>query len=388
MDQTELTKNKEDIYIGETKNKEVFVDTANSANQHMLVTGSTGTGKTNFLKLWIKQNVMRKTIVLDYSDSFPEFEDAQVINIFETSEIQGFFDNLTVDTIGPVADAIQVAWRLGEAQRTAIINALRIMAESKDIHEIASMASSDVFQPYLKRSEGVYERSWALFAMILNGKSGNKGEQIAMRLLELVTAVSKSKTSKREDSINSAAVKIVKFPVESCGLNSHLVELYLWKFWMKELKERKPVTVILDECQDLNWKKGSIAERLLIEGRKFGIGIVLSTQFLSENFTKRIIHHFQQSGVRVVFAPPEGETKEIAQSLDAINWKNWVTTLKRLRVGCCAVCGQLKVNGRSSKQKVIVSVPSYEKFVQNMEKGRGKDTKNQPKTSATEIFKK
>lgn len=386
----EITKEmkKTDIYVGETKGKDIFIDTENAANQHMLVTGSTGTGKTNFLKVWLSQNVTRQTVVLDYSDSFPQLENAETISIFETSEIQGFFSDLTPDTLGSIADAIVGAWRFGEAQRATVIKALNNLMHQNDFSEIISMASADIFRPYLRRNSDSYEKSWSLFVTILNCKCGYKGEQIATRLLELVNAVSKSKISDKEKGINAAAVKIVKFPVESCGLNAYLAELYLWKFWMKELKERNPVTVILDECQDLNWKKGSIAERLLSQGRKFGIGIVLSTQFLSENFPKRIINHFQQSGVRVVFAPPEGEAKEIAQSFDAINWKNWVATLKRLRVGCCAACGQLKVNGRSSKQKVIVSVPSYEEFVQDMEKNREKDTKNQINASETAILKK
>ena len=111
----EITKEmkKTDIYIGETKGKDIFIDTENVANQHMLVTGSTGTGKTNFLKVWLSQNVTRQTVVLDYSDSFPQFENAETISIFETSEIQGFFSDLTPDTLGSTADVIVGAWRLG-----------------------------------------------------------------------------------------------------------------------------------------------------------------------------------------------------------------------------------------------------------------------------------
>mgnify|MGYP004458762769 CR=1 FL=1 len=343
------------ITIGTFKGKPVSVDTYNSANQHMLVTGSSGSGKTNFLKVWTSQNTERNTIVLDYSDSFPEFANAYKINISETQEIQRFFDKLSLDSISVLADAIKGALRLGDAQKTAVVNALRIMMSAEHRKSAVGDAREDIFYKYIE-DEGD-KPCWALFALILNTRCGEKGEQIAMRLLDLVITVSKYKN--QISTMQNKKIVVVRFPVECCGLNSQLVELYLWRFWVRQLELRKPVTIVLDECQDLVWKKGSIADKILTQGRKFQIGMILSTQFLDSNFPKRELNIFTQSGLRVIFLPPDNEVREVAKFVDPTSWKNWVRNLRNLRVGQCVVSGIICVDERTSKQKLIVNVPEF-----------------------------
>lgn len=342
------------IVIGTFKGKQVSVDTYNSANQHMLVTGSSGSGKTNFLKVWTSQNINRDTIILDYSDSFPELENGYKVDISETQEIQGFFDKLSLDTISVLADAIKGALRLGDAQKTAVVNALRIMMSAEKSRSTVMEAREDIFYKYLGNED--CKPCWALFALILNTKCGEKGEQIAMRLLDLVITVSKRT---KISTIQNEKIVVVRFPVECCGLNSQLVELYLWRFWVRQLELRKPVTIVLDECQDLMWKKGSIADKILTQGRKFQIGMILSTQFLDSNFPKRELNIFTQSGLRVIFLPPDNEVSEVAKFVDPTSWKNWVRNLRSLRVGQCVVSGIICVDERTSKQKLIVNVPEF-----------------------------
>lgn len=345
-------------HLGLCNGYDIFVDWRDNPNGHMMVTGISGTGKTNFLKQIVNQNIDYINIILDYSASFCEFGNAAKISILDTDEIQNFFDDLSEATIGTIADAIQGAERLGVAQKSAVVKALCFMM--KPIEEIEIMScEDDLFKPYIKFENGMAERNWALFAFLLYTRCGTKGEQIATRLIDLVYKLSKSCEKSDRDKHHTSSTVIIEFPIECSGLNAKLAELYLWKIWLHEVKERKRMTIILDECQDLCWKKGSIAERLLSEGRKFGIGLILSTQFLNSNFPKRVINSFMESGLRVIFAPPETEVKEIAQSLDSTNWKSWQKHLRNLRVGTCIICGVLRFKGRTSKQKLIVKVPEY-----------------------------
>ena len=348
----------DDVFVGTCKNTDVYLNLNLNANRHMLLTGSTGTGKTNFLKNFLEQINASMNFILDYSCSFENYGDAVFRNILETAEIQDFFANLNEETIGTIADAIQGAWRLGTAQRAAVVKALCRMM--KPVREEAIMhTEDDLIKKYLEFQDGIARRSWALFAFLMNTECGAKGEQIATRMIDIVYKLFTHSKDKAEDTAPDCSNVIIQFPIENSGLNSQLVELFLWKLWLRQIKERKPIFIVLDECQDLLWKKGSISERLVSEGRKFGIGLILSTQFVTNNFPKRVITNFMQSGVRVIFAPPESEVKEIAQSLDYTSWKNWQKCLRNLRVGSCVISGNLRFGQRTSKQKLMVDTPEY-----------------------------
>lgn len=356
------TSNKNLIFLGTYKTDKIYTDFSQNANQHMLITGATGTGKTNFIKILVDQNLNRQTTILDYSGSFPNLRNANTIHILQTAEIREFFNDLSQKNIPIFADAIQAAWRFGLAQQSVVAKALHILndSSSKELESIVSDAGEDIFAPYIEYKNNSVKKDWALLALILNTKCGSKGEQIATRMLNIVNAISLNNVCVKHTE--TSPVTVIHFSVKYYSLNSQLAELYLWKFWLNHLDSNTPSTLILDECQDLEWKKGTIADRLLSEGRKFGIGIILSTQFLASNFPKRTINDFLQSGLRVIFSPSQGEVKEIAQSLNAGNYKPWVSNLKRLRVGECVVSGMLYRKEYCSKQILIISVPNYEQF--------------------------
>lgn len=345
------------IFIGEHKGKKVFLDLSKNMNGHMLITGATGTGKTNFLKFYLNQ-LKTQTIILDYSGSYKNFDGAIVQNIVETSELLNFFEDYSDETMGILADAIQGAFRFGSAQRATIVKALEVIQQGISREEIESDAVNEknFFYKHLEYDGPNVKKTWALLALVLSTKYGSKGETIAARMVELVAHLAGKKVT---NDTEGDGLKIVKFSVKQSGLNAEMVELYLWKLWLRQVDATETVTLVLDECQDLNWKKGGISEKLMGEGRKFGMNIILSTQFLTANFPKRVIASFEQSGTRVIFKPTEMEMVDFAKSLDVSNWKVYARKLRNLRVGSCIVSGQVYINERCSRQKLEVAVPEY-----------------------------
>lgn len=346
------------IFLGTHKDKKVYLDMGKNANGHMLITGSTGTGKTNFLKNYMGELKEHQIVILDYSGSYGGLKDAKWVNATETAELLNFFEDYTDETMGVLADAIQGAFRFGLSQRATIIRALSKMMKPLKQEELSAETEDNFFRKYLRFDNGIARKDWALFTYLLSCKCESKGEQLASRMVEIVVHLS-GKEVIQEHSDDKSGILIVGFSVEYSGVNAQLVELYLWKRWLEQVKNEKKITLVLDECQDLNWKKGSISERLLSEGRKFGISIILSTQFLVKNFPERVITSFTQSGFRVIFQPPEMEVKDIAKMLDSSSWKNYVGKLRNLRVGSCFVCGVLYLDERLSRQKLEIRVPEY-----------------------------
>lgn len=358
-----------EISIGHYQGKEVRLDLEENVNAHTLVTGGTGTGKTNLIMNSLNQMNPDFIGILDYSSSFEGFIGAERHDICKNPALQGFFDCLNMQNASMLADAIQGAFRLGRTQKATLLKGLFEMRKPIIKREISPIEEENIYFQYLRYDkDGVAVKDWALLAFLLDSRLGSKGEELATLFFELVVTLY-DKESIPDDKIG---VSVITFPEESIGVNAIMVELYLWKLWFEQPRLYKEtgrkIVLVLDECQNLNWKKGSIAEKMLSEGRKFGISLILSTQFTDANFPKRVVTSFMQSGVRVIFAPPEPEIKSIAQSLDSTNWKSWLKPLSNLTRGSCVVCAKVNCGGRISRQKLIVKVPRYDEKSENTKK--------------------
>lgn len=367
--------------LGNYKDKAVKISRENSINGHILITGGSGTGKTNLLKVIMNQTCDDHVLVLDYSGSFAQFGDTEHISADKTSILHDFCGNVDAENISAITNAIQAAYRLGTSQKATVMKALNKMAKkSYYSYEISPGDRESMFYDFLTFEEGQARQDWALLAFILDTECGGSGTIIAARLMELVVALH----GKKGLETKQEGMCVVEFPTENGSGVSEMVELYLWDLWRKQVQyyqqgQVRTATIVIDECQVLNWKKGSIAEKMLSEGRKFGISMLLSTQFTKNNFPQRVITSFMQSGIRLIFQPPESDLKEIAQSLDLVNWHGWFKKLQKLPKGHCIACGMVWIGERLGRQKIEVTVPLYTKNEKNTSKetiGGKKDENN------------
>lgn len=357
------------VYLGKYKEKRVEYEAEKSINGHVLITGASGTGKSNFLMNFIvgARNEGKKIMVMDFSGSFKDIKQEFHRNILDAPAIVEPFklirNTKKVDSeISYCCDFIKSVWRLGEAQKVCLIRALAGLNRSVE----QSKVEHSLYRNLLIEENGEYKATWGMLLYNLELQESNKAMDLAGRFFEIATIVKARHDEKSEESEkDNEQMVIYDFPIMNVGLNEKIVELFLWDLWRKQVDSRisgnlEDVVVVLDECQNLNWKKGTITERIFSEGRKFGIHMVVSTQFLEGNFPKHVLTSFTQSSLRIVFTPPEQEIREVSKGIDAVSWKNWVRTLKRMRRGECLVSGVLDINGYTSKQKVIITVPLHQ----------------------------
>lgn len=369
------------IGLGNYKDKKVGINRADSINGHMLVTGGSGTGKTNLLKIIVDQIHDDGILMIDYGNSFKDFAATERISAECTDVFHNFCRNIDAENLGAVTNAIQAAYRFGPSQKATIMKALNKMAKKCYFnYELKPEDQETAFYDFLTFENGRARKDWALLAFILDTECGGSGTIIAARLMELVVAL----YGKKAIETKSEGICVVEFPTENGSGVSEMVELYLWDLWRQQVHyyrqgQVRTITIVIDECQVLNWKKGSIAEKMLSEGRKFGISMLLSTQFTKNNFPQRVITSFMQSGIRLIFQPPESDLKEIAQSLDLVNWHGWFKKLQKLPKGHCIACGMVWIGERLGRQKIEVTVPLYTKNEKNTSKetiGGKKDENN------------
>lgn len=117
---------------------------------------------------------------------------------------------------------------------------------------------------------------------------------------------------------------------------------------LKDGNCKKRVFVVLDEFQNLDCNRKSILGSCLVEGQKYGLGLILITQFLQGNFSDAVINQFKQVGFRFYFRLTEDEAWAVSRQLvyDSEQRKRLCEKLARLPRGQCLFVGPHSLDGR------------------------------------------
>lgn len=110
-------------------------------------------------------------------------------------------------------------------------------------------------------------------------------------------------------------------------------EMILSDLWGEIIKGHLGKFLIcLDEIHNLNLNSGSAVHKMLRESRKYGVVMMISTQFVGNLKEREVKFALEQAVQRVFFRPPESKLLSIARSIDAENRQNWYGLLQGLEV--------------------------------------------------------
>jgi len=101
--------------------------------------------------------------------------------------------------------------------------------------------------------------------------------------------------------------------------------------------------ILLDEFQNLSIRSGTALSAMLREGRKFGLGVWLSSQFLG-NYSQEEIDTLMQAGNMMFFKPVEREMSLIAKLINFNDYLTWHNILQKLQVGEAVLKGRFQLN--------------------------------------------
>lgn len=281
-------------------------------NGHICISGQTGTGKSYLLKLLIPQAVRQggRCIVFDFSGDFlavngnqPEgwpLEHREVVDVkagkFSLNPFQAQDEN---EDAGDIADRVsamlQAGTKLGPSQFTYITTKI---AEGIE--------------------EGILENFGDLIYLVENEE---ETRDVAMRVLP------KLKTLYR---ILPKGEKPISWNMDEPGLTildlHHirdgsaqmiLTEMLLGDICGKRMAKLPDnsayqVVICLDECQRMRIRDQSAANRILREGRKFGLCGWFSTQWIRSQEEEDIL---SQAALKVYFQMDGRERKRVLASL-------------------------------------------------------------------------
>ena len=123
----------------------------------------------------------------------------------------------------------------------------------------------------------------------------------------------------------------------------------LWCLWMlAEKGDRSFRTLVLDEAQYINFS-ADIPSRMMREGRKFDLSLILSTQFTAGLKKDEMATIFQAGNV-FYFHPDIANLRETANRIQPSKAVEWMEILQNLSVGQAVLCGHYTVNGNLKEQ--------------------------------------
>ena len=347
------------ILLGKTKGgKDVFWEFGHPKlnNRHLLIFGNSGMGKTYAIQA-ILCELARKgqnDLIVDYTDGFlpnqlqsetnrvlqPVQEIVKTkklpINPFrrQSQDIGGglIIEDSELDVGKRVASIFESVYELGEQQVSILIDAVR---QGVETHKDAM--TLDKLMPILESyvGDGVHPKASAS-TLLSKIKPFIEESPFA-------TGTSIGWQGIFADSAHRCRVfQMVKIDKTTARALTEFVLWDLWTYVCSNSTEKTPHVVVLDEVQNLDHRQGSPLEKMLREGRKFGVSLILATQTLS-NLKKEEQAQLFQSGHKLFFRPADPEIGQYADFLYQMDKNHskdsWKEILASLGKGDCLSVG-------------------------------------------------
>ncbi len=318
-------------------------------NRHLLIFGKSGVGKTYAIQTLLYElgRSGQNALIIDYTEGFlPNHLEAAFkqstqpetwlvrqsplpVNPFrrQVKVIEGFeplLDN--AHTVGGrVTSVVNAVYSsLGEQQRAILTETIATGIDEEG-------ASFD-FQMLLERLKG----------------EGGSGLTLANKLAPLVHENLFSTVMQGNwDALYSNThnrVNVLQLAGIARDIGQMATEFILWDLYdyaTSAGSKNKPLPLVLDEIQNLDHRLEAPLGKMLTEGRKFGLSLILATQTLS-NLKQDEKDRLFQASHKLFFKPAETEVKEYARILEQSSGEKaetWITRLNKLNKGECYSLG-------------------------------------------------
>lgn len=342
------------ILIGQAidNQKPVYWEYGNKdlANRHLIIFGQSGQGKTYCIQGLLLELVKYQlnSMVIDYTDGFlPEHLEKDFIEKVQPRTDLVVHKPLDLNPFD---------------KQTQKIAGFQI---SDKAHDVASRVASvfkavypSIGDQQLPTLVGAIEAGIELFGLDYNFdrmlkdlmEAGKHGEALANKLSPLARAnIFSCKHSAngweniyRAEKPTTRLIQLAKLSRENRRLATEFILWDLYSFACANGNKNNPLPVVLDEVQNLDQKLDSPIGKMLTEGRKYGLSLILATQTLS-NLKKEEQDRLFQAAHKLFFQPADTEydsyAKLLEQAVPGTNKKAWLDELAKLKKGECITVG-------------------------------------------------
>lgn len=340
------------LNLGKHETQEVIFDRRLSNNGHIVIFGETGSGKTTeAVKLMLGMAGSGMTVLaFDVNNIFAEaqihpfyrkafferldvveaYDDGIKIPLFKPAKFSDGTVEKAVDVIDGITDAFAKSFKFG-VQQKAVLRSAVASASGKRYEKdgIAAIGTAlDEFNA-VKATE-VHER----IRQVTDHNCFVHGELFL-----------------RSGKIN--LIRLSKFSEDTQRVIVEILCSFLWKMAAKEKFQKEGLYLAIDECQNMDLGKNGIIGKMLVEGRKFNLNLLLSTQVMNkgDGITKLLT----QASLLLHFRPARSEINTVAKLISPGNELPWRRLLLDLKKGEFVACGQFVCKNKLVSNPLIVS---------------------------------
>lgn len=341
------------IYLGESLDiqEKIYWEYGSShlANRHLAIFGSSGRGKTYCIQaLLIELERCRcNSIIIDYTSGFlyEQLENEFISAVKPKSHIVASCP-LSISPFRRQATKINGT----DIIESDFIVASRIASAFKKIFSSTGEQQLALLSATIE--EGIKSKSEDFDFLnlydLLNSK-GKLGESIANKLASFIKSNIFASTMSDiwSEYIHSNDIRnnIIQLATIPTSISTIAIEFILWDLYAYASSfgnKNQPIPLVLDEVQNLDLSLNSPLGKMLTEGRKYGLSLILATQTLSA-FTKDDQDRLFLAAHKLFFAPAETELNTYAKILEQVvpgsNRKDWASQLINLQKGQCISVG-------------------------------------------------
>lgn len=306
-------------------------------NAHLLILGKSGMGKSYFQCQQIEEGMKMdlKTLIVDFSGSFTRKE----------LEKFGFKGMEQAEYIDVANSTIHIPFLAGE-KKWDIERIAKALAEAFNVKGYLQRSLIKQLAEYLWDSEKIqmadmfnYLQSMHLEAMDTDAERAKRIERIMDKfqcLKDCCPLVLERYTKKSVSDKIVTILQLSKIPIEP---RMKFAELILEIIWDLEQREGVYQRIVLDEIQHLDCGRSKALSVMMREGRKYGLGLMLSTQFMETTKDRDKKETLMQAANILFFKPTLGATRSMARLIDVENVEEWREILEHLQVGECVLKG-------------------------------------------------
>ncbi|WP_020160012.1 ATP-binding protein [Methylobacter marinus] len=339
-------------------------------NRHLLIFGASGSGKTYGIQCLLAEMAVKSlhSLIIDYTDGFlPQQTESRFREITQPENHLVITNKLPLNPFRRQRRLIDPSMPIIE--ETPYQVACRVASIFSSIFD--TMGDQQFASLTRALEAGIENTGFTLDALPDRLRAeGSYGESLANKLEPLI----KSKPFREE--ADSAWNKMLTAPdrwvqvMQLSGLSREIqklvTEFALWDLYdyaCSNGSQYLPIPIVLDEIQNLDHRSDSPIDKMLREGRKFGLSLILATQTTSQ-FNQEQRDRLFQAGHKLFFKPADTEIARFAELLSQkgnVSKNEWGQRLASLQKGQCWSLGPvLSSNGNLSEKAQLVSITSLE----------------------------
>lgn len=324
-----------------------------SPNEHIAIWGISGSGKSTRISEIMTDAISKGNTVVAFDLNGKDFRNMgdklNRISAVEDGVNMSFLDNSSVEGgretyanfISYLTDTFSSAYSMGVRQQGALRVAIEYAIQNRnkfqtEMEAIAcglSEQNSDV-------AGGVYNKMWG---MLEGGVFRPSMKQVQDGKINVISL----------EHINPSTQKAV----------TEIILSYIWKDIKTAKDGNKKITLVIDEFQNLMFRKDAALLEMLRESRKYGVNLVLATQ-TAAGFSKQVMGAVNQTAIQLYFRTSAMDMKVIAEMIELQNSNLWLLKLKQLQVGQSIATGNLSVAGRQIHKPLIIC-SAYDRAAKN-----------------------